>query len=202
MAALLRVGLLAVLLGSTSADAADNLWGGQAANRHQLYIDLGYPNSTVGARLRVADPLAVIVEAKLTYALGANTGRILVSPAAGLRAQVFQKDKLYGAVHLLVPIHVPINTNSQFGVGIGHLAFQMSYAATMSFDLDFGVRVEPDLWLGDTSNVWVGAPAFVGVESDMGPVQLGGKIEAGPLAIPGVGVVSVARIVVGLGFQL
>jgi hypothetical protein len=171
--------LSALLLGEAEAGS---LFGGRVAESNQVYFHVGYPTTEVGFHLPVGDRFEVTPWARFRYGWGTFVGGLWTGPGIDLRAQVYSKDELSVALLFSFGSEFLLN-GGYFGaqLSLGHPGAMVSWGLTDELDLDFGLRVQPWLLVGDFINPSLSIPAFFGVTFELGDgIELGFRAHGGP----------------------
>ncbi|MCO4745028.1 MAG: hypothetical protein KC912_09585 [Proteobacteria bacterium] len=181
--------IAAFTLTGTPAVAGNNLFGGQVVEQNQLYGTSGYPYAEIGLRVPTSERFEITPNVRFdSHDWRGVGGGGSLSPGVHACLQVIDADDFHGSVSFSVPIHLQFNygNNSVGPVGVGVLypGFIMDYQVTDALALDFGIRLEGDVYmelLGPQYPFFVRLPLMFGVDlaaTDM--LQLAINVEAGP----------------------
>lgn len=185
---------LLLAVATPDAQAGDNLFGGRAVEKRQGYFEVGYPHVEGGVRFRLGKHLELTPKLRTAYADGLSIPVVTISPGIDFRVPVLDRAKVDAALTFSLPFHarvgpgrgrpfdLPDDPRANFGIGLGHPGFALTFAVTDEVDLDAGFRFENDLYvLGDDDpTLRANVPVRFGVEVEVDSVQLGFLVEGGP----------------------
>lgn len=161
-----------------------NLFGGRIVGTPQGYVVAGYPTVEGGARWPFGD-LEVTARLRVGYRGPFSTTPTSVSmaPGVGLRWQLLEMGELDGAFVATVELalgapEVPVGV----GVGLVSPGWAMTYRVEDLVDVNFGVRLDADLWVqSDDVLLLLALPVGLGLEwSPKAGIQLGFDLRLGP----------------------
>lgn len=173
--------IFSTLLAGADAQAA-SLFGGRVAESPQLYFHAGYPSTELGFHLPIGDRFELTPWARFRFAWGTTVGSLWTGPGLDMRAHIFGADQLSGALVFTFGAEFLLN-GGFFGaqISLGHPGMMLSYGITDELDLDFGLRVQPYLLVGDFVDFSISVPAFFGVSFEVDDkVELGFRGHGGP----------------------
>jgi hypothetical protein len=163
-----------------------NLFGGRIVGTPQGYVVVGYPTIEGGARWPFGD-LEVTARLRVGYRgpFSTTPTSVAMAPGVGLRWQLLEMGELDGAFVATVELalgapEVPVGV----GVGLVSPGWAMTYRVEDRVDVNFGVRLDADLWVqGDDVLLLLAVPVGLGLEwSPKTGIQLGFDLRVGPSA--------------------